>query len=268
MLKNTLTLGDRMKLYESAMDIKLNPCMHYMIRLDGKNFSKMIKRWSLEKPFDENFNCAMNTAARSLFHLIPNVNLIWHGSDEISAWFTSPNVANLFFDGRIQKIISLAASQATIMFNAKMINTFGNTIGNNYGIFDCRIMQFPNEKEAINCFIFRQRDCIRNSISGYAQHYFSDKQLHSKNSDEKLEMIKQAGYDWNNFPDWSKYGTFIHKKNFKIDSTENASYIRSGYINLSVKLETIEDFTKFLTAANEPQNILEVDWVKIKNIIR
>ena len=43
MNRNTLSLGDRMKKYEDVLDCKLNPCMEYMIRLDGKGFSKMIK---------------------------------------------------------------------------------------------------------------------------------------------------------------------------------------------------------------------------------
>ena len=41
--RNTLSLGDRMKKYEECLDIKLNPCMQYMIRLDGKGFSKIEK---------------------------------------------------------------------------------------------------------------------------------------------------------------------------------------------------------------------------------
>ena len=45
MNRNTLSLGDRMKKYEEVLDYKLNPCMEYIIRLDGKGFSKMIKKW-------------------------------------------------------------------------------------------------------------------------------------------------------------------------------------------------------------------------------
>ena len=44
MSNNTLSLGDRMKAYENAIDFKLNPCMQYVIRLDGKGFSKMVKK--------------------------------------------------------------------------------------------------------------------------------------------------------------------------------------------------------------------------------
>lgn len=37
-----------MKAYENAIDFKLNPCMQYVIRLDGKSFSKMIKNGNIK----------------------------------------------------------------------------------------------------------------------------------------------------------------------------------------------------------------------------
>ena len=135
MNRNTLSLSDRMKKYEEAIDFKLNPCMQYIIRLDGKGFSKMIKKWKCEKPFDGRFNKAINYAARKLFNLVPNVKAIWHGSDEISIWFQCPNVEDMYFEGRIQKLVSLTASQTSVYFNKKLQELFNdNTLP--FGIFD------------------------------------------------------------------------------------------------------------------------------------
>lgn len=264
--RNVLTLGDRMKLYEQALDTKLNPCMNYMIRLDGKNFSKLTKRWPLEKPFDENFNKAMNAATRSLFHLIPNIKLAWHGSDEISIWFTFPDAGNPFFDGRIQKIVSLAASQASVVFNMKLQQLLGNEI--ELGIFDARIMQFPNEIEAMNCFIFRQRDCIRNSISGFAQSWFSPKTLLKKNSDEKIQMLNSVGFNFEKAEYWVRFGTFIYKKTFEINCAPDEPYIRTGYIDISFKLDNIDDFEKFLNANKQIEKVTESQWLSIKEEVR
>lgn len=264
--KNVLTLGDRMKLYEQALDVKLNPCMHYMIRLDGKNFSKHTKRWPLEKPFDERFNNAMTAAGKSLYHLIPNIHLVWCGSDEISAWFTFPDAGNPFYDGRIQKIISLAAAQTSIVFNITLKNEFEEDI--DYGIFDARIMQFPNEKEAMNCFIFRQRDCFRNSVSGYAQSYFSPKSLIKKNSDQKIEMLKSAGFDINTAPYWARFGTFIYKKTFEINVTPDEPYIRNGHLQISYKIDSIEEFEKFLNANKQIDKVTENQWLSIKDEVK
>ena len=139
MNRNTLSLGDRMKKYEDVLDCKLNPCMEYMIRLDGKGFSKMIKKWKCKKPFDERFNKAMNYASKKIFDIIPNIKTIWHGSDEISVWFECENVADMYFEGRIQKLVSLVASTVSVYFNKKLQEEFGCELP--FGIFDARIMQ-------------------------------------------------------------------------------------------------------------------------------
>ena len=46
----------------------------------------------------------MNYASKKIFDIIPNVKTIWHGSDEISVWFECENVADMYFEGRIQKL--------------------------------------------------------------------------------------------------------------------------------------------------------------------
>lgn len=265
MSNNTLSLGDRMKTYENAIDFKLNPCMQYVIRLDGKGFSKMIKKWKCEKPFDERFNKAMNYASKKLFDIIPNIKAVWHGSDEISIWFQCPNVEDMYFEGRIQKLVSLTASQASVYFNKKLQELFkDNTLP--FGIFDSRLLQLPNEMEVSNYFIFRQRDHIRNSISGYAQYYFSHKELMKKNSDEKLAMMLDKGIDYNQeikSKYWSKYGTLLYKDLFDIEKDTGERYQRS-YIKTDEQFE----FTpcKFGIILYTCTNfITEEEWKRIKD---
>ena len=264
--RNTLSLGDRMKKYEECLDIKLNPCMQYMIRLDGKGFSKMIKKWKCEKPFDERFNKAMNYAARKLFDIIPNIKLAWHGSDEISIWFAFPNVEDMYYDGRIQKLVSLTASHASVYFNKKLQEFFeDNTLP--FGIFDARIMQFPNEEEALNCLLFRQRDHIRNSISGYAQFYFSHKELTGKNSDEKIEMmLNKHKFNWHELNDtlnWSKYGTFLIKALVQILPKDKEPYLRHTMIEKTEALESARLFYEQLADSNT-LSYSEAQWQLIK----
>ena len=265
--RNTLSLSDRMKKYEECLDSKLNPCMEYMIRLDGKSFSKMIKRWKCEKPFDERFNKAMNYAARKLFDIIPNTKIAWHGSDEISIWFSFPNVEDMYFDGRIQKLVSLTAAHASVYFNKKLQELFNDT-NLSFGIFDARIMQFPNETEAWNCLKFRQRDLIRNSISGYAQFYFSHKELTGKNSDEKIEMLKSKDFDWVNLDknlNWSKYGTFLTKECVMIipADKELSPYIRHAVFDKSTELDLFQNYYSNKCEC-KATCFTEDDWNKFK----
>ena len=264
--RNTLSLGDRMKKYEECLDIKLNPCMQYMIRLDGKGFSKMIKKWKCEKPFDERFNKAMNYAARKLFDIIPNTKLVWHGSDEISIWFSFPNVEDMYYDGRIQKLVSLTASHASVYFNKKLQELFNN-INLPFGIFDARVMQFPTEDEAWNCLLFRQRDHIRNSISGYAQYYFSHKELTGKNSDEKLNMmLNKYGFNWlelSNKLNWSKYGTFLEKSLVQIVPNMAEPYLRHYILEKSEPFDFARTYYDHLSEYKIPCFSEEV-WQMLK----
>lgn len=261
--RNTLSLSDRMKKYETTIDYKLNPCMQYIIRLDGKGFSKMVKKWKCEKPFDNRFNEAMNYASKKLFNLIPNINVIWHGSDEISIWFECPNVEDMYFEGRIQKLVSLSASQVTVYFNKKLQELFNCELP--FGIFDARVLQLPNKMEVSNYFIFRQRDHIRNSISGYAQTYFSNKELTKKNSNEKLEMLLSKGIDYNKEiinKEWIKFGTFLWKEKATIYTSDTNFYERT----------IIEQYSTLEITPNEYGIILpgfvnifnEEEWKKLK----
>ena len=127
-------------------------------------------------------------------------------------------------------------------------------------------MQFPTEIEAMNCFIFRQRDCIRNSISGFAEDYFSSKTLLNKNSDEKIQMLNTInGFNFDKVEYWTKFGTFIHKKMFEIKQESGESYIRTGYIDTNIKINNITDFENFLNTTKEIEHITEEQWISIKN---
>jgi tRNA(His) 5'-end guanylyltransferase len=257
---SNISLGDRMKMYERAIDYSLNPNMQYMIRLDGNSFSRRTKQWKLEKPFDVRFNNAMVAAAKSLFDLIPNIVCIWTGSDEISVWFNNPDIENAYFNNRIQKIISLASSQVSVNFTLELNKQIpGNNIP---GIFDARMMEFPNELEAINCFMFRQRDCIKNSISGYAQQYFSNKQLLNKNSAEKITMLEEHNLRWNEQPNWAKHGVFLYKELYTINSDINGEYKRH-YINVNdaIVLNNPSDINGIF---NSEHTITEAEWLNLK----
>jgi len=58
----------------------------------------------------------------------------------------------------------------------------------NKAMFDSRVFNIPKE-EVCNCFIWRQQDATKNSISMVAQSYFSTKELHCKNGMQKQDML-------------------------------------------------------------------------------
>ena len=74
-------------------------------------------------------------------------------------------------------------------------------------MFDSRAWNMP-EFEVINGFIWRQNDCVRNSIQSVAQANFSAKQLEHKNQKELMDMLMlKKGVNWNDYPIYLKRGT-------------------------------------------------------------
>lgn len=75
--------------------------------------------------------------------------------------------------------------------------------------FDSRVFQLPNAEETVNCVLWRQQDCTRNSIQSVAQSLYSQKELHGKNTSMLQEMIFQKGINWNDYDAKLKRGRFI-----------------------------------------------------------
>ena len=210
LINNKISLADKQKMYERILDISYNQNCKIIIRLDGKNFSHRTKQWKLKKPFDERFNKCMIEACEALFKELQNVNWIWTGSDEISIVINN-DIQDGLFSRRISKTLSISASIATYAFNFAALKE-GIDVENYPAVFDSRITILPNDKEVFCNILFRQNDCIRNSISQYSRKFYSTKELTSKNREEQLIMLLNKGFNWEvEAPNWAKYGVKLFK---------------------------------------------------------
>jgi tRNA(His) 5'-end guanylyltransferase len=247
-----IPLGERMKEYEYDARIFLKRNTHYIIRIDGRSFSKYTK--GLDKPFDEEL---MSDMIETTKYLCQNISLCKFGytqSDEISLVLTDYDneVCEPFFGGNVQKIISVVASMATAKFNQlrstrkpkktrKKNEQNINTIEQQpIAHFDTRIFVIDDQIEVVNYFMWRQRDAIRNSIAALAQSKFSHKKLENKNGDEMKEMLLQEqNVDWNKISISKQRGTGIVKQyQLWYRETENLKepgvfkkVVEKGYVN-------------------------------------
>jgi tRNA(His) 5'-end guanylyltransferase len=259
---NELTLGDKQKQYEKILDFNYPEHYPVIIRLDGKGFSKRSKSWKLKKPFDSAFTQCMNAACQLLFKELQNVQFIWCGSDEISIVLENDKAEGLY-SRRLSKLLSISASIATVGFNQEAKKQKLN-VDDYPAYFDARMTILPNKDEVFRNILFRQNDCIRNSISQYADMYYSNKELHKKTSNEKIEMMLKKGFDWeNDVPPVMKYGFLLSKiyrifdlntKEYinsveelddSINYEELGQYIRTGFV-LSTEKITKEQIMKFI----------------------
>jgi tRNA(His) 5'-end guanylyltransferase len=197
-----LGLTDRMKLYEQAAHYVLPRRLPLIIRVDGRAFHTYTK--GLEKPVSRPFFEAMGDVAKALCQEVQGAQLAYIQSDEISILVhtyrrlsTTPWV-----DNDLQKIVSLTAGIASSAMTLKSESVFGHV---KRAIFDSRAFVLP-EAEVANYFVWRQKDAIRNSINGWGQHCFSQKQIHGTSTLELTEMCRQLGKPWESLPEWQQNG--------------------------------------------------------------
>lgn len=229
-------LANRMKDYERRNRYYLQRRMPVILRLDmraGHSFTKGFVR-----PFDEVFIKTIQETSKYLCENIQNCKLSYQQSDEITLLLVDYEKINTdcFFEYRVDKLCSIAASMATMKFNqvfkelsfkeaeilecacrknpylenrdylTRISNAHTNSADKG-AMFDCRCFNIPKE-EVTNCIYWRQLDASRNSIQMVGQANFSHKELQNKSCNDIQDMLMiQKGINWNDLPTYQKRGS-------------------------------------------------------------
>jgi tRNA(His) guanylyltransferase len=204
-----MKLGDRMKMYERAEAGRTAlPGLPVVIRLDGKTFSKWTR--GLERPYDSRLSDLMVETTR---HLVKETGACigYTQSDEITLVLAphGPN-SEPWLGGKLQKLVSITASQATAFFNAAVLQAIPEKAGK-LAVFDSRAWVVPSREEAVNALLWRELDATKNSISMATRHYYSHKQMHKKTGSEMQDMLHAVGVNWNDYPAFFKRGSFLRR---------------------------------------------------------
>jgi tRNA(His) guanylyltransferase len=203
-------LGKRMKEnYEMRTRSFLPRRTYTIIRLDGKAFHTYTR--GMKRPYDEDLMACMDYTTKMLCKEIQGAVIGYTQSDEISILLTDFDkiTTDAWFDGNIQKIVSVSSSIATAHFNQWMRSEFGPS--EKLAFFDSRVFVIPDPIEVENYFVWRQKDAVRNSISMHAQSLYSHKELNGKSQSDMHEMIHKKGENWNDLPDGFKRGRTFKK---------------------------------------------------------
>ena len=225
-------LGKRMKEnYEHISKTKLTRRTPVIIRIDGKAFHTFTRGFA--KPFDEVLGNAMRKTMEYLCNNIQGCIFGYTQSDEISLVLVDYKKLNsdAWFDYEVQKMCSIAASMATMVFNRtfndecnmwglkamdygksnmsdedyKLMEAYCKAIKSG-AMFDARVFNIPKE-EVVNCIYWRQLDAARNSVQMVGQANFSHNQLQNKSCKVIQEMLhEEKGINWNDFPTMWKRG--------------------------------------------------------------
>ena len=222
------TLKEKCEYFRGLSDYRLVPNSYMIVMLDGRSFSKMVKK-KYKLPFDEKFMDYMNKTAVALCNEIQGAKFAYVQSDEISILVTDFDTpeTDACFGYRLCKMQSIFASIASNTFNklaladaVDEISTLGNGVNASDLIrdfkmvqFDCKCWTVPSANDAFCHFLWRQNDCVRNSKQQAAQTYLPHKELVGKNTDEQVRLLRVTkGYDWELFTAGEKYGRLIYKE--------------------------------------------------------
>lgn len=239
-------LGTRMKtFYEQISKTKLMRRTPVIIRIDGKAFHTFTRRF--KRPFDDVLIKTMQETTKYLCENIQGCVLGYTQSDEISLVLIDYQrfETSAWFDYEVQKMCSIAASMATMVFNRifnelvreyrfnngeksdlstkegeesyRLLQAYQNAVDKG-AMFDARVFNIPKE-EVTNCIYWRQLDASRNSIQMVGQANFSHKELQNKSCNDIQDMLMtQKGINWNDFPTYQKRGSCVVRNRIILES--------------------------------------------------
>lgn len=203
-------LGDRMKLYEKAESGRcLMPMLPVLARIDGRAFHSFTR--GMARPFDAVFSHCMIETTKTLVR-DTGACMGYTQSDEITlAWHSQSMRTQIWFDGRVAKMTSQLAAQATLTFYRLVLGALPQ-YADRLPTFDARVWNVPNRTEGANVFLWREWDATKNSLSMAASAYYSPKELHGKNSPQKHDMLLAKGVNWNDYPLFFKRGVYVQRR--------------------------------------------------------
>lgn len=183
-------LGRRMKQdYEDALRLSVPRRSYVVIRIDGRAFHTFTE--GLERPYSRQLAAALDQAAIGLCQEMIGCRFAYGQSDEYSFLLTDfekPNAA-LWFDGNVQKIVSVSASLFTAYFNRAFPS-------DRIAAFDSRVLVISQRTEVEKYFHWRQLDASANSLNMLASAHYSHRELLGKSNAEKHDLLFAKGLNW------------------------------------------------------------------------
>lgn len=194
------TLGDYLKNIEKTFSIDIPSDLALFVRLDGNNFSSLMKNY--ERPYSETMAITMQATTVSLMEKF-NAQAGYTQSDEITLmWYNKKETYQHPFGGKTRKLNSILASYASVNFNKLFYPHIP-------AVFDSRTFGVTSE-EIWKPFYWRYKDAVKNGTSQVAHHFFSNKELFGKNTDQRKSLLEGIDQKITDYPEHLQSGTFFN----------------------------------------------------------
>ena len=201
--KNWLSLGKNLYENEKLNLNQIHGSKWISLRLDGKGFSKKIRRMTSLNIFpfgySDKFALIMKHCCLKLMKEY-NAKYSYTQSDEITIIIPPTSIIDNnrqphCYNGRTEKICSLASSLVTAEFNLEIFKYAlkSDVILDLPFQFDCRTASYDSEIEALSLIFWRAYDCGINGISDaiYKSTLSNHKILMRYSTDKKLRVLNE-----------------------------------------------------------------------------
>lgn len=197
-------LENKFRLKEAEYTSFMSNDCYYVVRVDGRGFSKFTKN-NFKKPFDQKFYFAMkNIVEETIKALGLNIIFAYSQSDEISFLFKNMS------EQKDRKVVTLTASMVSVIAS----RTFGQDV-----TFDGRLLSL-DKTEVVDYFDWRVSDCQRNALNNACYWKFrndeklsprqADRLMSNMDQDERTDFVKDI-----EMTDWIKNGFITYFKEYE-----------------------------------------------------
>jgi tRNA(His) guanylyltransferase len=242
-------LDQKMRVFETAHDLCVLPCLYMVARLDGRSFTRLTKDVQrFEAPFDVRFRDLM---VETTEHLMGGCgfNFVYGytESDEISLLF---GLEENSFGRKLRKLISILAGEASAKFSLLL---------GDMACFDCRVSQLPSMDLVVDYFRWRNEDAHRNALNAHC-YWRLRKQgksvgdataaLKGMSVADKNELLFQNGVNFNDLPLWQRRGVGLYWEEYDRPAenpvTGEKVAARRRRIRRDLELPMKDDYSAFL----------------------
>jgi tRNA(His) 5'-end guanylyltransferase len=242
-------LDNRMRVFETALDLCVLPGLYMVARLDGRSFTRLTKEvHSFEAPFDVRFcDLMLDTAEHLMVGCGFNVVYGYTQSDEISLLFA---LEENTFGRKLRKLISVLSAEASAKFSLLL---------GAVAVFDCRISQLPSVDLVVDYFRWRNEDAHRNALNAHG-YWLLRKQgqtvgeataaMEGLSVAQKNELLFQNGVNFNDLPLWQKRGSGLYWEEYERPAenpvTGENAVARRKRVRRDLELPMKDDYSAFL----------------------
>ena len=198
----------------------LPPSNWIVVRIDGRGFSKLCKKYEFEKPNDKRALDLMNTTAVEVMRSMVDVIFAYGQSDEYSFVL---HESTTLFDRRSSKLATTIAATFTAEYCMQWSTYFPDRpLTRPYPTFDGRCVCYPKRKLLRDYLSWRQADCHINNLynttfwnmvlKGGMSSTDAEQALKGTVSADKNEILfSRFGINYNNEPQIYRKGTVTYR---------------------------------------------------------